>query len=80
MLLVGTKRAYQDYITCKISAVYLKRSDCNGRRKLEGKKNTFWEKLLQPRFSKQVLVNFEIFKLLLNLSFTHLRAQIACYE
>ena len=31
-------------------------------------------------FSIQVLVNCEIFKLSLNLSFTHLMAQIACYE
>ena len=31
-------------------------------------------------FSIQVLVNSEIFKLSLNLSFTHLRAQTACYE
>ena len=29
---------------------------------------------------KTTLVNSEIFKLSLNLSFTHLRAQIACYE
>ena len=31
-------------------------------------------------FSIQILVNSKIFKLPLNLSFTHLRAQIACYE
>ena len=31
-------------------------------------------------FSIQVLVNCEIFKLSLNLSLTHLMAQIACYE
>ena len=31
-------------------------------------------------FSIQLLVNSEIFKLSLNLSLTHLRAQIACYE
>ena len=31
-------------------------------------------------FSIQVLVNSEIFKLLLNLSLPHLRAQITCYE
>ena len=31
-------------------------------------------------FSIQILVNSEIFKLLLNLFLTHLRAQIACYE
>ena len=31
-------------------------------------------------FSIQLLVNSEIFKLLLNLSLTHLRAQSACYE
>ena len=29
---------------------------------------------------KTTLVNSEIFKLSLNLSFTHLRAQTACYE
>ena len=32
------------------------------------------------RFSIQVLVNSEIFKLSLTLFLTHLRAQIACYE
>ena len=31
-------------------------------------------------FSIQILVNSKIFKLLLNLSLTHVRAQIACYE
>ena len=31
-------------------------------------------------FSIKVLVNSEIFKLLLNLSLLHLRAQITCYE
>ena len=34
----------------------------------------------QTRFSYNVLVNFEIFKLSLNLSLTHLRAQSACYK
>ena len=34
----------------------------------------------QTRFSYIVLVNFEIFKLSLNLSLTHLRAQSACYK
>ena len=32
------------------------------------------------RFSIEILVNSNIFKLSLNLSLTHLRAQIACYE
>ena len=32
------------------------------------------------RFSIQILVNSKIFKLTLNLSLTHLRAQIAWYE
>ena len=32
------------------------------------------------RFPYTVLVNFEIFKLSLNLSLTHLRVQIACYK
>ena len=31
-------------------------------------------------FSIQILVNSKIFKLLLYLSLTHLRAQITCYE
>ena len=31
-------------------------------------------------FSIQTLVNSEIFKLLLNLSLTHLRTQIACFQ
>ena len=31
-------------------------------------------------FSIQILENSKIFTLLLNLSLTHLRAQIACYE
>ena len=34
----------------------------------------------QTRFPYNVLVNFGIFKLSLNLSLTHLRAQIACYK
>ena len=34
----------------------------------------------QTRFPYNVLVNFEIFKLSLNLSLTHLRVQIACYK
>ena len=33
-----------------------------------------------PPFPIQILVNSTIFKLSLNLSLTHLRAQIACYE
>ena len=32
------------------------------------------------RFSIQILVNSKIFKLSLNLSLTHIRAQIACHE
>ena len=32
------------------------------------------------RFSIQILVNSKIFKVSLNLSLMHLRAQIACYE
>ena len=32
------------------------------------------------RFGVQILVNYEIFKLSLNLSLTHLIAQTACYE
>ena len=31
-------------------------------------------------FHIQILVNFTIFKLSLNLSLAHLKAQIACYE
>ena len=31
-------------------------------------------------FHIQILVNFTIFKLLLNLSLAHLKVQIACYE
>ena len=34
----------------------------------------------QTRFPYNVLVNFEIFELSLNLSLTHLRVQIACYK
>ena len=34
----------------------------------------------RTRFPYNVLVNFEIFKLSLNLSLTHLRVQIACYK
>ena len=34
----------------------------------------------QGSHSELKLVNSEIFKLSLNLSFAHLRAQIACYE
>ena len=34
----------------------------------------------QTRFPYNVLVNFEIFKLSLNVSLTHLRVQSACYK
>ena len=37
-------------------------------------------KLASAWFSIQILVNSKNFKLPLNLSLTHLRAQIACYE
>ena len=67
-----------------MSAVYLKRSDCNNRQNLEGDYNNSWEKHLPPShvsvFSIQILVIFEIFKLSLSLSLMHLRAQIACCE
>ena len=39
-------------------------------------KNTFCHTVT----ATQILVNSKIFKLLLNLSLTHVRAQIACYE
>ena len=43
-------------------------------------KNNFCHPVTLAWFSIQILVNSKIFKLSLNLSFTHLRAQIACYE
>ena len=70
-LLAVTERAYSILVTCKFSAVHLKSSDCNGRWKVD---RFIWEKQLLPP------VNFEVFKLSLNLSLTNLRAQIACYE
>ena len=62
--------------------MYLKSSDCDGRRKLEA---FVWEKQLLPpshacMVFHKILVNSKIFKLWLYLSLTHLRAQIACYE
>ena len=62
--------------------MYLKSSDCDGRRKLEA---FVWEKQLLPpshacMVFHKILVNSKIFKLSLYLSLTHLRAQIACYE
>ena len=44
------------------------------------KKNNSCHPVTLEWFSIQLLVNSEIFKLLLNLSLTHLRAQSACYE
>ena len=44
------------------------------------RKTTFANSATLTWFSKQILVNSKIFKLSLNLSLTHLRAQIACYE
>ena len=43
-------------------------------------KNNFCHPVTLAWFSIQILLNFEIFKLSVNLSLTHLRAQIACYE
>ena len=43
-------------------------------------KNNFCHPVTLAWFSIQILVNSKIFKLSLNLSFTHLRAQITCYE
>ena len=43
-------------------------------------KNNFCHPVTLAWFSIQILVNSKIFKLSLNLSLTHLRAQIACYE
>ena len=43
-------------------------------------KNNFCHPVTLAWFSIQILVNSIIFKLSLNLSLPHLRAQIACYE
>ena len=43
-------------------------------------KNNFCHPVTLAWFSIQILVNSEIFKLLLYLSLTHLRAQTACSE
>ena len=43
-------------------------------------KNNFCHPVTLAWFSIQILLNFEIFKLSVNLSLTHLRAQMACYE
>ena len=64
MLLAWAEKAYENYATCEFSAVYLKSSDCNGRRKLE---ECEWEKQLLPPsyafkwFSIQPVVNSENF-------------------
>ena len=44
------------------------------------RKNNFCHPVTLAWFSIQILVNSKIFKLLLYLSLTHLRAQITCYE
>ena len=44
------------------------------------RKKNFRHPVTLAWFSIQILLNSKIFKLSLNLSFTHLRAQIACYE
>ena len=43
-------------------------------------KNNSCHPVMLEWFSIQILVNSEIFKLLLHLSLTHLRGQSACYE
>ena len=43
-------------------------------------KNNFCHPVTLAWFSIQILVNSKIFKLSFNLSLTHLRAQIVCYE
>ena len=42
--------------------------------------NKFRHQVKLAWFSIEILVNSKIFKLSLNLSLTHLRAQIACYK
>ena len=42
--------------------------------------NNCYQPVTLAWFSIQILLNFEIFKPSVNLSLTHLRAQIACYE
>ena len=44
------------------------------------RKKNFCHPVTLAWFSIQILLHSKIFKLSLNLSFTHLRAQIACYE
>ena len=43
-------------------------------------KNNFCYPVTLAWFSIQILLNFEIFKLSVNLSLTHLRAHTACYK
>ena len=75
MILAGTERAYRNKVICKLSAVYLRSSDYNDRRKL----NLAWEHSITVE-CRQILVNSKIFKLSLNLSLVPFRAHIVCYE
>ena len=54
----------------------------NGAKTLKDlyEKNNYFHSVMLEWFSLQLPVISEIFKLSLNLSFTHLRAQTACYE
>ena len=56
--------SYKNWVICKFSAVYLKSSNCNGRRKLGrfvSENNSFHPVMLEW-FSIQVLVNSEIYR------------------
>ena len=54
----------------------------NGAKNLKDlyEKNNYCHSVMLEWLSIQLLVLSEIFKLVLNLSFRHLRAQSACYE
>ena len=56
--------SYKNWVICKFSTVYLKSSNCNGRRKLGrfvSENNSFHPVMLEW-FSIQVLVNSEIYR------------------
>ena len=74
ILIARAERAYQNLLTCKFSAIYLKSSHCNGSRMLEG---FVWEKqFLPPSHTWMVFhtnpCKFRNFQTLLNLSLKHL--------
>ena len=71
------ERAYQNKVTWKSSAIYLRISE-NYKDLYE--KNSSCHPVTFEWFSIKIHVNSKMFKQSLNLPLTHLRAQIACYK